>query len=108
MFRKKGVFRNFGKFTGKHFNKVSFLIKLQACNFCKKETLPQVFSYEFCKISENIFSYRTPPVAASGLTLVEISLFEVLFLATSRKYCMHTKKLKNDENKIKQNKKAKK
>ena len=25
----------------------------------KKETLPQVFSFEFCEISKNIF-YRTP------------------------------------------------
>ena len=35
--------------------KVSFLIKLQAwaCNFIKKETLAQVFSYEFCEISKN-------------------------------------------------------
>ena len=38
---------------------VSFLIKLQA------ETLAQVFSSEFCKISINMFSYRTPPVVAS-------------------------------------------
>ena len=37
-----------------------------ACNFIKKETLTQVFSCEFCEISKNIFSYRTPPVAASG------------------------------------------
>ena len=46
---------------------VSFLIKLQAlaCNFIKKETLKQVFSCQFCEISESIFSYRTPPVAAS-------------------------------------------
>ena len=37
---------------------VSFLIKLQvwACNFIKKETLAQVFSCEFCKISKNTFS----------------------------------------------------
>ena len=35
---------------------VYFLIKLQAaCNFIKKETLAQVFSYEFCEISKNIF-----------------------------------------------------
>ena len=36
---------------------ISFLIKLQAeaCNFIKKETLAQVFSCEFCKISKNIF-----------------------------------------------------
>ena len=46
---------------------VSFLIKLQAlaCSFIKKETLVQVFSCEFCKISKNTFSYRTPQVAAS-------------------------------------------
>ena len=47
--------------------RVSFLIKLQGetCNFIKKETLEQVFSCEFCKISKNTFSNRTPPVAAS-------------------------------------------
>ena len=33
--------------------------------FIKKETLAQVFSCEFCEISKNTFSYRTPPVAAS-------------------------------------------
>ena len=35
------------------------------CNLIKKETLAQVFSHEFCKISKKNFSYRTPPVAAS-------------------------------------------
>ena len=36
--------------------RVSFLIKLQAaCNFIKKETLAQVFSREFYKISKNTF-----------------------------------------------------
>ena len=33
-----------------------------ACNFVKKEALAQVFSCEFCEISQNTFSYRTPPV----------------------------------------------
>ena len=49
--------------------RVSFLIKLQAsaCNFIKKETLAQVFFCEFCEISKNTFSYRTAPVAASGI-----------------------------------------
>ena len=32
----------------------------------KKETLAQVFSYEFCKIFKNTFSHRTLPVVASG------------------------------------------
>ena len=40
---KKGVLRNFAKFTG------------AACNFIKKEILAQVFSCEFCEISKNTF-----------------------------------------------------
>ena len=46
--------------------KTYFLIKLQAsaCAFIKKETLAQVFSCEFWKISKNIFSYGTPLMAA--------------------------------------------
>ena len=40
---RKGVLRNFAKFTGK------------ACNFIKKETLAQVFPCEFCEISKNTF-----------------------------------------------------
>ena len=45
--------------------KVSVLISLQAkiCN--KKETLVQVFSFEFCKISKNTFSYIRRSAAAS-------------------------------------------
>ena len=48
--------------------RLSFLIKLQvsAFNFIRKETLAQVFFSEFCNISKNPFSYRTPPEAASG------------------------------------------
>ena len=37
----------------------------------KKETLAQVFSCEFCEIFKNNFLYRTPPVAASVLTIHE-------------------------------------
>ena len=33
----------------------------------KKETLAQVFSYEFCEIFQNTFFYRTYPVAASDI-----------------------------------------
>ena len=50
VFYKKGVLKNFGKFTGK-----------RQCNFINKETLAQVFPCEFSKISQNTFSYRTPP-----------------------------------------------
>ena len=34
----------------------------------KEESLAQVFSSEFCKISTNTFSYRTLPMAASPQT----------------------------------------
>ena len=37
------------------YDRVSFLIKLQACNCIEKETLAQVFSCEFYKIFKNIF-----------------------------------------------------
>ena len=43
------------------FNKV---VELRPATLLKK-TLAQVFSCEFYKISKNVFSYRTPPVAAS-------------------------------------------
>ena len=57
VFCRKGVLRNFAKFTGKHL--------CQSLFFNKKETLVQVFSCEFCEISKNTFSYRTPLVATS-------------------------------------------
>ena len=56
VFCKKGVLRNFAKFTGKH---------LCQSLFFKKETLVQIFSCKFCEISKNIFFYRTPPAADS-------------------------------------------
>ena len=37
----------------------NFLSKTSACNFIKKETLPQVFSCEFCEIFKNNF-FRCP------------------------------------------------
>ena len=57
---KKGVLRNFAKFTGKHlcysliFNKVAGL-----------KALSQVFFCEFWEVSKNTFLHRTPLVAAS-------------------------------------------
>ena len=40
-------------------------IRSQTCNFNEKETLAQVFSCEFCKISKNTCCYRTPSLTAS-------------------------------------------
>ena len=59
VFCKKGVLRNFPKFTGKYlcqslfFNKV---VGLRPGIFIKKETMAQVFSCEFCEISKHTFS----------------------------------------------------
>ena len=46
----------------------------EAFNFIKKETLAQVFSCEFCKISKNTFYYKTPLVAASELLDLSIEI----------------------------------
>ena len=53
---KKGVLRNFAKFTGKHLCQSLFFNKGAggACNFIKKR-LAQVFSSEFCEIAKNTF-----------------------------------------------------
>ena len=48
---RKGVLRNFEKFTGKH--------------LCQSLFLNKVAGLRHCKISRNTFSYRTPLVAAS-------------------------------------------
>ena len=48
----------------------------ETCNLIKKETLAQVFSFEFCKIFKNTFFYRTPPVAASVAIFI-IVLYQI-------------------------------
>ena len=66
---RKGVLINFAKFTRKHLCKSLFFNKVagrRPATLLKKETLTQVFSCEFCEISKNIFSYKTPLVAASA------------------------------------------
>ena len=40
-------------------------LRPEACNVIKKEALAQVFSCELCETSNNTFSYRATPVAAS-------------------------------------------
>ena len=44
---------------------VSFLLKLMACNFIKKETLAQLFSCEFCELSRNTYFTEHVWTAAS-------------------------------------------
>ena len=51
MFCRKGVLKNFAKFTGKHLCQSPFLNKVSrgSCNFIKKEALAQVFHVNFVK-----------------------------------------------------------
>ena len=69
MFCEKDILRSLAKFTGKQLCQGLFFNKVagQACNFIKKENPAEMLSCEFCEISKNTFSYRTPTVAASGI-----------------------------------------
>ena len=57
VFCKTGVLRNYAIFTRKHLCLSLFFKKVVDWNlqFYKKETLAQVFSYEFCEIFKNTF-----------------------------------------------------
>ena len=93
MFCEKGVLRNFAKFTGKHLcQSLFFLIKLQAsvCNFIIKGALGQVFSCEFCEISQNTFSHRTAPVAASVFRILLILNLSFKIILTSKESSENT------------------
>ena len=65
MFSTKTALCKTRKFHPVYQNREEPKIAGVACNFIKKETLAQVFSFEFCEISKNTFFYRTPLVAAS-------------------------------------------
>ena len=52
---RKGVLRNFAKFTGKHLVQNLFFNKVAGLSLVKNKTLAQVFFCEFCEISKNIF-----------------------------------------------------
>ena len=63
VFCKKGVLKNFAKFTGKQLCQSLFSNK-DLLHFIRKDTLAQVFSCEFCKNFKNTIFYRTTPVTA--------------------------------------------
>ena len=70
---KKGISQNSKKNTCV---RVSFLINLmsQTCNFIKKQTLAQVFSYEFYEICQNTFSIKHIRTTASVLKGFNLSI----------------------------------
>ena len=84
VFCKKGIFNFFLQNSQENTcARVSFLTKLPGLlTFILKETLAQLFSCEFCKIFENIFSYRNPLVAVSACF---ITLFFKKFIIV----CLH-------------------
>ena len=58
MFYKKGVLKNFTKFTGKHLC-LSLFFKSLLKNFIKKETLAQVFPLNFENFLRTFFLQNT-------------------------------------------------
>ena len=61
------LLKKFEIFTGKHLCWSPFLMKsmILISHFMKKETPIQVFFCEYCKIFQNSFFHRKPPVASS-------------------------------------------
>ena len=84
MFCKKGVLRNFAKFTGKHlcqrllFNKVAG----RAC----KSLWHRCFPVNFAKLLRTPSFYRTPPVAACFHNNYFYSYSSLLIVAVKRKH----------------------
>ena len=80
VFCKRGVLRNFAKFTRKHLCQSLFLMRpTEACNFIKKETLAQVISHEFCKISKSIcFTEHFPWLLLKHQYIITISIFSII------------------------------
>ena len=46
----------------------------EVCDFIEKETLPQVFSSEFCEFFSNTFLYRTPLFADDCFSFLELNM----------------------------------
>ena len=76
VFFKKGVFKNFAKFTGKHLC-LSFF-------FNKIDTLAQVFSCEFCRFFKQTSFYRTLMVLLLMIMMALIILITIIWKYTQR------------------------
>ena len=73
VFCRKGVLRNFAKFTCKHLCQSLFFNKMQDLGqqlYLKKRLWHRCFPFEFCQIYNNIILYRTPPVVASAFHVI--------------------------------------
>ena len=65
VFCRKGVLRNFAKFTGKHLYQNLYYNKAVGLRAATLFTLAQVFFCEFCEISKKTLFHRTLLVASS-------------------------------------------
>ena len=72
MFFKIVVLKSFRNFTWKHLCWSLFLIKLQFWGPATLETPTQVFSCEISEVFKNTFIYKTPLVAASYKTEMDL------------------------------------
>ena len=79
---RKGVLRNFAKFTGKQLCQSLFLNKVAGLRPATllKNTLAQVFSCEYCEIYKTTFFHRTPLVAASAQSHIVAMFVNSLFV----------------------------
>ena len=82
VFCKKGVLKNFAKFTGKHLCHSLFFHKvvgLRPTTLLKKRPWHRCFPVNFAKFSRTLFC-RTPPVAASTFCNYEKLLKSQLYI----------------------------
>ena len=88
VFCKKRCSQKFSKIHRKHlcqslyFNKVAGL-RPQECNFIKTETLPQVLSCEFCKISNNIFFLQNTFGGCFEIVRIGLGDYSIIFLQSN-------------------------
>ena len=83
VFCKKGVLKNFVKFTEKHLCQSLFfntVADLRPATLLQKRPWHRCFSFEFCQISNNTFFHRTPLVAASELHTGDLYFMKPSFL----------------------------
>ena len=77
---KKGVLRNFAKFTGRHLYQKLFFNKAEglACKFIKKSLWHRYFPVNFAKFLRMPFSESPPPVTASKLSRLNCNIKKTL------------------------------
>ena len=84
VFCKKDFLKNLTKFTVKNLHQ-SLQTLISACNFVQKETLAQIFSWEFCEMFKNTYFLEHFRTRASGRGIQELFLMNYLSLMNLQK-----------------------